>query len=61
MVDLSANEIRRLIAKLQALAGPSLTFIREWSIWRRCHQAIAKLCHWKRRARRRWPRQKRQL
>jgi hypothetical protein len=61
MVDLSANEIRRLIAKLQALADTTLTFIQEWSIWRRCHQAIAKLCHWKRYAKRRRSRQKRQL
>jgi len=43
------------------LAGTALTFILEWSIWRRYHQAIAKLCHWKRHAKRRLLRQKRQL
>jgi hypothetical protein len=52
VVDLSANEIRRLTAKLQVLAGTALTFFIAWSIWRRCHQAIAKRCHWKRRAKR---------
>jgi len=30
-----------------------LGFILAWSLWRRCHQAIAKRCHWKRRAARR--------
>jgi hypothetical protein len=55
------SEIRRLIARLQALAGPSLTFILEWSIWRRVHQAIAKLCHWKHHAKRQRLLQKRQL
>jgi hypothetical protein len=43
------------------LAGTALTFILEWSIWRRCHQAVAKICHWKRRAARQRLRQKRQL
>jgi len=30
-----------------------LGFILNWSLWRRCHQAVAKLCHWKRRTVRR--------
>ena len=60
-VALSAPEIRRLIAKLQALTQAALRFILDWSLWRRCHQAIAKRCHWKRRATHRRPHHKTQL
>jgi hypothetical protein len=31
----------------------ALDFILDWSLWRRCHQAMAKRCHWKHRAARR--------
>ena len=60
-VALSAPEIRRLIAKLQALTQAALRFILDWSLWRRCHQAIAKRCHWKRRAKHCPPHHKTQL
>ena len=53
--------IRRLIAKLQALTQAALRFILDWSLWRRCHQAIARRCHWKRRATHRRPHHKTQL
>ncbi|ATB28120.1 hypothetical protein [Melittangium boletus] len=29
---------------------PALDFILRWSRWRRHHQAVAKLCHYRRRA-----------
>jgi hypothetical protein len=60
-VALSAPEIRRLIATLQALTQAAWRFILDWSLWRRCHQAIARRCHWKRRATHRRPHHKTQL
>jgi hypothetical protein len=32
-----------------ALRPPDLGLIFGWSWWRRAHQAIAMICHWKRR------------
>jgi len=49
VVDLSTNEIRHLISRLQQLAGLTLGHVLAWSLWRRRHQAAAKICHWKRR------------
>ncbi len=49
LVDLSTNEIRHLISRLQQLAGLTLEHVLAWSLWRRLHQAAAKICHWKRR------------
>ena len=49
LVDLSTNEIRHLISRLQQLAGLTLGHVLAWSFWRRLHQAAAKICHWKRR------------
>src|SRR3954452_6641180 len=49
LVDLSTNEIRHLISRLQQLAGLRLGHVLAWSLWRRLHQAAAKICHWKRR------------
>jgi hypothetical protein len=49
VVDLSTNEIRHLISRLQQLAGLTLEYVLAWSLWRRLHQAAAKICHWKRR------------
>jgi hypothetical protein len=34
---------------LQQLAGLTLGYVLAWSVWRRLHQAAAKICHWKRR------------
>jgi hypothetical protein len=50
-VPLSVPELRRLLARIrQALHPPDLAMIFAWSLWRRAHQALAKLCHWKRHA-----------
>jgi SRSO17 transposase len=49
LIPLTRNEIRRLItaltSRLQATA-----FCLHWSLWRRHHQAVARACHFKRRA-----------
>ena len=47
MVDLSVCEIRHLISRLLLVAGIALDSIFAWSFWRRMHQAVAKVCHWK--------------
>jgi SRSO17 transposase len=47
MVDLSVCEIRHLISRLLLVVGLALEPIFAWSVWRRIHQAVAKLCHWK--------------
>jgi SRSO17 transposase len=47
MVDLSVCEIRHLISRLLLAVGLALEPIFAWSFWRRMHQAVAKLCHWK--------------
>jgi SRSO17 transposase len=47
MVALSVCEIRHLISRLLLMAGLALDAIFAWSVWRRMHQAVAKLCHWK--------------
>jgi SRSO17 transposase len=47
MVALSVGEIRHLISRLLLVAGLALDAIFAWSFWRRMHQAVAKLCHWK--------------
>jgi hypothetical protein len=48
LVDLSIGEIRHLISGLQRAAGIVLDHLFAWSLWRRVHQAIAKLSHWRR-------------
>jgi SRSO17 transposase len=50
LVDLSVCEIRHLISRLLLMAGLALEPIFAWSFWRRMHQAVAKLCHWKARS-----------
>jgi SRSO17 transposase len=50
MVDLSVCEIRHLISRLLLVVGLALEPIFAWSVWRRIHQAVAKLCHWKARS-----------
>src|SRR3954470_21897570 len=47
MVDLSVSEIRHLISRLLLTVGLALEPVFAWSVWRRMHQAVAKLCHWK--------------
>jgi hypothetical protein len=49
MVPLSVPEVRRLFHYLVGLAPLSLLHRLAWSSWRRTHQAIARLCHSKRR------------
>ena len=46
MVDFSVGEIRHLISRLLLVAGLAFDAIFAWSLWRRMHQAIARLCHW---------------
>jgi SRSO17 transposase len=47
LVALSVCEIRHLISRLLLTVGLALEPIFAWSFWRRMHQAVAKLCHWK--------------
>jgi SRSO17 transposase len=47
LVALSVCEIRHLISRLLLTVGLALEPIFAWSLWRRMHQAVAKLCHWK--------------
>jgi hypothetical protein len=48
MVPLSVAEIRRLFFRLVSKQPLSFTYHLAWSCWRRTHQALARLCHYKR-------------
>jgi SRSO17 transposase len=49
LIPLTRNEIRRLFTGLcQHLAAPAKQL--HWSRWRRRHQAVARACHYRRRA-----------
>jgi SRSO17 transposase len=50
VVDFSVGEIRHLISRLLLVLGIALDQIFAWSFWRRMHQAVAKVCHWKARS-----------
>jgi hypothetical protein len=50
MVPLSVAEIRRLFFYLVGKQPLSFTYHLVWSFWRRAHQALARLCHYKRRS-----------
>ena len=49
MVPLSIAEIRRLFFNLVCELTLSFAYRLAWSCWRRTHQAVARLCHYKRR------------
>lgn len=49
MVPLSIPEVRRLFYYLVKTVSFSSLYYLAWSYWRRTHQAIARLCHCKRR------------
>ena len=49
MVPLSIPEIRRLFCRLVGEPPRSFAYYLAWSFWRRAHQALARLCHYKRR------------
>ena len=49
MVPLSVAEIRRLFFRLVSKPPLSFAYHLAWSFWRRTHQALARLCHYKRR------------
>jgi hypothetical protein len=49
MVSLSVAEIRRLFFRLLGKPSFSFAYYLAWSCWRRAHQALARLCHYKRR------------
>jgi SRSO17 transposase len=49
MVHLSVAEIRRLFFRLVSNPSFSFAYHLAWSCWRRTHQAVARLCHYKRR------------
>lgn len=49
LIPLTRNEIRRLFAGLTTRLE-SVAFRLDWSVWRRHHQAVARACHFKRRA-----------
>jgi len=46
IVALTVTDIRRLIAAIVRRAPQSLTFLLQWSYWRRRHQAEAKRAHY---------------
>jgi len=48
-LTLSMPEVRRVLGALLRTWAPSATYILNWSIWRRIHQAIARFHHYKRR------------
>jgi hypothetical protein len=50
MVPLSVAEIRRLVFYLVDKQSLSFAYRLAWSFWRRAHQALARLCHYKRRS-----------
>ena len=49
MVPLSVPEVRRLFHYLVGQRPLSILHRLAWSFWRRAHQAIARLCHYKHR------------
>jgi len=49
LIPLTLNEIRRLIARLLAHPAHDLNHLLRWSLWRRRHQATARICHYRRR------------
>jgi SRSO17 transposase len=49
LIPLTVNEIRHLFAKLVLIPARTVTYWLTWSDWRRCHQARAKLSHYRRR------------
>ena len=49
MVPLSIPEVRRIFYYLVGATPFSCLYHLAWSYWRRTHQAIARLCHYKRR------------
>jgi hypothetical protein len=50
MVPLSVAEIRRLFFRPVGKSALSFAHYLAWSYWRRAHQALARLCHYKRRS-----------
>jgi SRSO17 transposase len=50
MVPLSVAEIRRLFFRLVSKPPLSFAYHLAWSFWRRTHQALARLCHYKHRS-----------
>jgi len=49
MVPLSIPEVRRLFWYLVGATPLAPLHRLAWSMWRRSHQALARLCHYKRR------------
>jgi hypothetical protein len=47
---LSVPEVRRLLGALRWRVAGGAAFAWAWSLWRRAHQAVARACHYKRRA-----------
>lgn len=50
LIALTVNEIRGLFTRLLPRIAPPATHILRWSRWRRRHQAVARACHYRRRA-----------
>jgi hypothetical protein len=50
ILALTITEIRRLIAALVRQTPHSLSFLLQWSYWRRRHQAKAKRAHYRARS-----------
>lgn len=48
MIPLTANEIRRLLARLAFAPVINLTNVLAWSTWRRRRQHQARTCHYRR-------------
>jgi hypothetical protein len=52
LIRISTAEARRLLVALVWWSPPSVRQVLWWSRWRRCHQARARRCHWRRRQQR---------
>ena len=51
LIRLSVAEIRNLLWRLVWAVKPVIAAVLGWSVWRRRHQAIARVCHYTRRLR----------
>jgi hypothetical protein len=49
-IALTVPEIRKLLWHLAWRSLPDVVVVIQWSLWRRHHQAIARFCHYQRRA-----------
>ncbi|HEX5632932.1 MAG TPA: hypothetical protein VFX50_06870 [Gemmatimonadales bacterium] len=51
LIPLTVPEVRRLLVRLVWPSPPHADAVLAWSHWRRHHQAVARHCHYRHRAR----------